>query len=578
VSAADTPCVDRDDAGSGTPANGPSASGFQFNLDAALTELRRSRPPTLADLMRVGDDGSAGALTGGARDAADAVGDASPETVPDIHEATSVDHPPRPATPLVTSWTASTQPSAAAASPAAGVTGAVTAGVSSSGAGGGGVGVLDAPSLPAHATATMPSIPTVPTAPAYVPPPPAPSPFVGTTPTPSRAANAGSRGKRKKRRAGVKAFLVLLILGGVVAGALVYGRSYLFPDEWDRDLVPIADDIEATVGVEFVDAVRVDELPAEEYDTRAAAAVFGTGWEAQLPVWRALGLAAGEATPTAFGPVLRSWSPGVYDPATGEVVLIEKLGGRARDAALTELLTAVLLDQVYEANLLVDSANPLVSRAVVAHQVELTADASTTAIEPVLDRTQLDTMPSPLAYELLARADLGAPAAAAGGLTLAADDASDLAQLPGAVSDVLGAAPASAAPARLGTGDIATADSTVPTRDLWYLVFGAYLPADAAAAGAQAISAGSLTSATRGELTCAYATLSAADAAGAGVLQFVVNAWAQSAPVESAATVTTFEDGTVQLAACDPGAAPAVLPRPGVAAELVARQVALLAG
>jgi hypothetical protein len=578
--------VDRDDAGSGTPADGPSTSGFQFNLDAALTELRRSRPPTLADLMRVGDEDAAtaaaaapGQLTGTANAPAnDTATDTATGNLPDIREATSVDHPPRPA--VVTSWTTSSAPAAqsSAVPPAATVAGHQAVGAANGlGGGAGGVGVIDAPSLPTLATATLPSIPTMPPVPAYVPPPQTPSPFVVTPGAPAMT-NPRARAKRRKRHTGVKAFLVLLVLGGAVAGGLLYGRSYLFPDEWDRDLVPIADEIEATLGVEFVDAVRVDELPVEEYDTRAAAALFGAGWETQIPMWRALGLAAGEGTPATFGPVLRSWSPSVYDPATGEVVIIEKLGGKARDAAVTEQLTAMLLDQVYEANLLVDPANPLASRAVVAHQVELTADASTAATEPLLDRSQLDAMPSPLAHELLARADLGAPVALAGGLTLAADDASDLAQLPEAVSDVLGTTPGPAAPARLLTGDIVAADPTVPNRDLWYLVFGAYLQADAAAAGAQAVAAGSLTTATRGELTCAYATLAGADAAAAGVLQFIVNAWVQSAPGESQASVTTFEDGTVQLVTCDPGAAPAVRPRPGVAAELVAREVALLAG
>ena len=61
------------------------------------------------------------------------------------------------------------------------------------------------------------------------------------------------------------------------------------------------------------------------------------------------------------------------------------------------------------------------------------------------------------------------------------------------------------------------------------------------------------------------------------MINVVTQAWVAAAPPEANASATVLADGTVQLSTCDPGEVAAILPRPGVPAELVARQVALLA-
>ena len=48
-----------------------------------------------------------------------------------------------------------------------------------------------------------------------------------------------------------RTMLALLLIGGLVAAALVFGRQYLFPTEWDQSLTPIVDDIQKEHGVEF---------------------------------------------------------------------------------------------------------------------------------------------------------------------------------------------------------------------------------------------------------------------------------------------------------------------------------------
>jgi hypothetical protein len=567
--------VDLDD-GTGTPSDGPSTKGFKFNLDAALNELRRSRPPTLADLMRVGQEGGDGSD-------AEAPRTSRADGVPAIREATGVDDPLRPGSAPMTSWSLSIggsdagtggMPSASGSSPIAPGPGsfspvlpsyAAAAAVSNETTSS--VAVMDAPA--------MPSIPTVPKVPV---PPPVP-PIVSTTPPPpTMSAASRARMNKRKRRTGVKVFLVLLVMGAVVAGALVYGRAYLFPDEWERDLVPIADDIEQTVGAEYDGAVPLRPLPVEEYDARASAVMFGTEWETQVPVWRALGLTSGAPTPATLGPVLHSWTPAVYDAATKEIVVVEDLGGMARTTALTEQMAGVLVDQRYGANTVVAPDNPIAVRAIVQQQIDLIARAANTAEEQPFDRTVLDSLPSPLAYELLARADLGAAAAAAAGLSLGPAEATALDGLD-AAAGVLGVQPeAATSPPQPNTGDVLGAETFTPTRELLYLIFGAYLEADAAAAGADAVARSSITVATRNGQTCAYGVFGAADAANAGVIQFVVTAWTQRAPLDAHAEPKTFDDGTVQLLTCDPGPAPATVPRAGVAAELVGRQVALLAG
>ena len=77
-----------------------------------------------------------------------------------------------------------------------------------------------------------------------------------------------------------------------------------------------------------------------------------------------------QATAETLGPVLRSWSPAVYDPATLSAARVESLGGAARTAAVTDVLATALVDQVVEADLAVDPTSSVARRAVIAHEIE----------------------------------------------------------------------------------------------------------------------------------------------------------------------------------------------------------------
>jgi hypothetical protein len=551
---------------------GSGSAGFTFNLGAALDRLGSSKPASLSDLMRAGDDAVARVDADGASPPG-----AAPAELPPIREATPVDGPGRPVVrplaapslgsssplptpssgPIITPSSTPAVPAVGAASP--------TPHLSSSAATG--TAVLDAPAP----TAALPSLPVVPAAPAYVPPA-TPAPASAPAPvTPTRPV------VRKKRRSGLKAFLVLLVLGGLVAAGLVYGRAYLFPDEWDADLVPLVDALETTTAQEFTDAVPAERLAVAEYDVRVADALFGAGWGDQVATWRALGLASGTPDATTLGPVLRSWSPAAYDPVTKELAALDSLGGAAQAAALTDQLALVLLDQVHGANLATGPASSVASRAVIAHQARLTSDAASDATRPTVDRAGLQTLPGPLAYELMARADLGRPLAEAGDIELDGTDTTAVATLPEFLGDALGDATEPAAPARLASGDVVSADAVQRGRGFWYLVFGAYLPAESAAAGSDSITRELLTPVNRGEQACVYATFNGANPDATNALALVTQAWVAAAPPEAGASTAVLDDGTVQLVTCDPGPAPAILPRTGAAAELVARQVAALA-
>ena len=107
------------------------------------------------------------------------------------------------------------------------------------------------------------------------------------------------RKKRKRNHFG-KVVLVLILLGAIVAGALMFGRDYLFPEDWNKDVVPAVEALQLRSGLEFKDPVSVNTLSEAEYAAKVASFVFGPGlaaeWQPSIPRWRALGLVDGDPT------------------------------------------------------------------------------------------------------------------------------------------------------------------------------------------------------------------------------------------------------------------------------------------
>ncbi|MBG7605581.1 MAG: hypothetical protein IZT58_13285, partial [Actinobacteria bacterium] len=79
---------------------------------------------------------------------------------------------------------------------------------------------------------------------------PAQSPLAVETPQPVQIQTRHS-GR------GIVLLFTLVILGGLVAAGIVFGRPYLFPEEWDATTQPFAETTEDVSGVEFIEPLVV---------------------------------------------------------------------------------------------------------------------------------------------------------------------------------------------------------------------------------------------------------------------------------------------------------------------------------
>ncbi|MGH9135352.1 MAG: hypothetical protein ACRDZZ_15540, partial [Ilumatobacteraceae bacterium] len=164
----------------------------------------------------------------------------------------------------------------------------------------------------------------------------------------TRSTAAKGRKKRKRRRLG-RVVLVLFLLAGLVGAALMFGSDYLFPEDWDKDVVPTVEALQSQTGLEFADPVGINLVPDAEYGARVAGNVFGStfgeDWTAAVPRWRALGLVDGEPTAESVNAIVSTWIPAHYDPADGQIYRSATATGPALDAAMADALAAALLDQ-----------------------------------------------------------------------------------------------------------------------------------------------------------------------------------------------------------------------------------------
>jgi hypothetical protein len=409
-------------------------------------------------------------------------------------------------------------------------------------------------------------------------------------PAAKSSAAVKGRKKRKRNRFG-KIVVVLVLLAGLVGGALMFGRDYLFPEDWNKDVVPAVEALQLRSGLEFADPVPVITLPETEYAAKVAGAMFGPGlgteWLSSVPRWRALGLVDGEPTLESVNGVVSAWMPAFYDPADGHIYRTSSgTASTASTVALRDALAAALVHQLGgdspapapvadpSAPAVVASATDSLARlAVDDFGAEVIAGSTT----PDPDRSAFAPLPVPLAHRLIGVDDLGAPIVASlGGV---ADRAGAITGFDVDVTGVLDV-PWTAAPVpALIAGDTQDGAAAARGSDFWYTVLAAYLPADTAADAADSIGADLYSPAIRGAQQCVYGTFTAASPDSLGVLQISLIAWAELAPTQAGASATTLADGvTVQLVTCDPGTGPDATRAPDVAAGLIARQLARLAG
>ena len=81
--------------------------------------------------------------------------------------------------------------------------------------------------------------------------------------------------KRKRARTGLRLVMMLVVLGAIVAGAIVFGRPYLFPDDWAANAHPYADAVEQVTGSAFTEPLTVTAEPTAAYETRMTTQITG---------------------------------------------------------------------------------------------------------------------------------------------------------------------------------------------------------------------------------------------------------------------------------------------------------------
>ncbi len=380
---------------------------------------------------------------------------------------------------------------------------------------------------------------------------------------------------RRKSRRGLKLVLTLVVLGGLVAAGIVFGRPYLSPSDWDATTEPYAEAVEAVRGVEYAEAITVSAEPTPDYTVRLVGEL-APDWTGDEAMWRALGLLNGAATQSNVAELLVGWQDAHYSTTDGQVYQDAGVTGPQAEAATTEAMSAASLDQQYgwsrdQPRRTTD--DQVLTLAEVLRQARTIVAASPFAV--AADRVEpgvLAFVPPLLGYRALA------PASFAEFGTASPDPQNALSSIgmagPGPLtSEALVPAPG---PTMVGS-DAQVSSPRAVDRSFWYLVFAGYLDSRTAYQASEAVVESAISMADRAGTACVYATFAGGGVEGTATLRSALEAWSAAAPVEFGASVSVLPDGTLQMVSCDPGAGFENASRLGVARELVVWRSAELA-
>jgi len=401
------------------------------------------------------------------------------------------------------------------------------------------------------------------------------APVAYETPVEYAPANQPLQQRRRKSHGGLKLVLTLVVLGGLVAAGVVFGRPYLFPAGWDEATQPYAEAVQTARGVEFVEPISVIAEPTAAYTTRLGAQLVGD-WTDDEATWRALGLLNGAATEEKVTELLADWQDALYSSVDGQVYRDAGATGPQVDAQITEAMTAASLDQEFRWSA-DQRARTLDDQVLTLAEVQRQS-AATLAKTPfavTVDQLApgvLAFVPPIVGYRAFA------PATYAEFDNATQGELNALTQIgtagPGPLAtEVLVAAP---------EPTLAGADSLVVSprpqdRSFWYLVLAGFLESRTAYTASESVVESSVSIADRAGTACVYATFSGGDVAQTATLRAALESWSAAAPVEFASTFSVLADGTLQLVSCDPGAGFENGNRLGVARELVGWRMAELA-
>jgi hypothetical protein len=429
----------------------------------------------------------------------------------------------------------------------------------------------------------------VPTLPPVVPaaPPPVATPIESAPSTPDIHAlrSAQLRASRQERQGRLfgRTLLAFLLIGGLIAVSLVFGRAYLFPTEWDASLTPIVDAIQEERGAEFDHTVALVVQPRDEYAATVLELTIGDQWIERVPEWRAAGLAAGDPTAAAVATVLATATPVVYDPASDTIFQTADA-----DPASVEPGLRLALERVFDLQSGVVESDGVVATGAIGftgvspHEEiirravdRFLADAQGVAAPPESDTAVDPTigLPLPIAYELAAVDRLGEAILLGSGV-----DPTNLVvgRYPDAIYGALNDDPVNTAAGLLLPGDRSLADPVALGTDDWSLVWATRLPSSTVERLVDAVTADSYRPIDRGGTRCFVSVFQTADETAAAFVLTALGQWSAAAPAGSGAAATVLSTTRIQLEACDPGADAALSPDPGSVDVLIARQLARL--
>ncbi len=381
--------------------------------------------------------------------------------------------------------------------------------------------------------------------------------------------------RHQSPRRGLKLLLTLVILGGLTAAGIVFGRPYLFPDGWDEATRPYAEAVETARGVEFIEPIAVIAEPTVDYTTRLGGELVGD-WSADEPVLRALGLLNGPTTEESVTELLADWQDAVYSTVDGQVYTDTGVTGAQLDAEITEEMTAASLDQEFRWSA-EQSSRTLDDQVLTLAEVQRQASA-------VLAKTPFATTLEPLSPGVLAYVP---PIVGYGALAPATfaefENPATGAENPLATIGTAGPGPlvsevpvAAVEPTLIGA-DVLVGSPRSLDRSFWFLVFAGFLDSRSAYQASESVVENSLATADRAGTQCVYATFSGGDVVQTATLRAALEGWLAAAPIEFASSFSVLADGTLQLVSCDPGVGFENPNRLGVARELVGWRTAELA-
>lgn len=456
-----------------------------------------------------------------------------------------------------------------------------------------GAQVVAPPTPPPTPTPTpTPAAPAAAPAPVVAQPPPvavaslprtSPTPAVPVAAAPSSDGSSLVRsGAKKDRSTGLARIgFFLLFVAAVVSAGVIFGRPYLFPPEWQDNALPYAEAIEAARGTEFAEPVLLTAQDNPTHRDLVTAQLIGDA-QAEMPIWRALGLAGADATDdAALRDLTSGQAPVLYSTSDGQVYYDQSFTQAHRDQLITTAMATAALDQ--ELAFSTDAAerpldaNALTDAHVRQQSMAIGVQATATPITmPEPDVAALAFLPPVLDYRLTAPvvlSDVLAPV-------------NDLG--PNPLDGIGVAGPTSgrdtslvllSAPSTLES-DVAQGDAVAMDRGFWFLVFASHLDAGTAYDLSNSIEQAGLhvVQSVDGR-TCAVANFATANAAEDERLAAALTTWSQVVAPELGASVVA-QPAAVQLRTCDPGTSFTSNARFGVGRELIgfrATEVAVVA-